>query len=579
MQLLLLGLFFLALPASGQQRGLKVVTRTPEGVLDLYDNSWAVVIGIDQYQKWPALQYAVKDARAVQDKLIGLGFPPANILFLADAQATKTRIELILGDELRRKVGENDRVFLYFAGHGQTEDLPGGKQEGYIVPVDGDKANLFSTCISMTSVRQFSERLAAKHVFYAIDACYSGLAFMRAGELDNQDQQYLRKVARFPARQLVTAGSAGEQVVEQGGHGAFTRNLLLALDGNADKYPPFGVLTGSELGAYLKPTVSLETNNAQTPQFGRLSGGEGEFLFVLSGADGTSASQTNQYQNQSKQYEDQIEKLKAQIEAEKRRQATEDSARAEAQRKQREAEALQQQLEALKRQQTQQQPQGKSSSTSSGGGGGEMVLVPAGEFVMGSNDEVRDEKPAHRLYLDAFFIDQYEVTNAQWNAYARATGKSTKSEPDDHPVVNATWGDARDYCQWAGKRLPTEAEWEKAARGTDRRTYPWGEGVDESKAHYGSGGTKPVGSYPAGVSPYGAYDMAGNVWEWVADWYDGKYYAQSPSRNPAGPSNGSARSIRGGSWADDTSYLSASGRDYGNPTSTFVSLGFRCAQD
>ena len=294
-----------------ETRGIKVVTRTPDGkVLKLYDNSWAVVIGINRYQKWPSLQYALNDAKAVRDKLVTLGFPKENIIVLTDAQATKDRIEQVLGDELPRKTGKNDRVFIYFAGHGQTEDLPGGKQEGYIVPVDGDQSNPFSTSISMTTVRQFSERMAAKHVFYAIDACYSGLALVRAGELNPKDRQYLQKVARFPARQLVTAGSAGEQVIEQGGHGAFTRTRLIALDGSADKFPPFGVLTGSELGNYLKPVVSVETNNAQTPQFGRLSAGEGEFMFVLEGGITEQVSAAEQAKAEAEAAKQEVERLR-----------------------------------------------------------------------------------------------------------------------------------------------------------------------------------------------------------------------------------------------------------------------------
>ena len=250
----ILGLcLLLVLPAWAQQnRGAgKVTTRTSTGeALNLYDNSWAVVIGVNKYQKWPSLQYAVNDAKAVRDKLVTLGFPEDNIVYLTDEQATKMKIERVLGDQLRRQVGENDRVFIYFAGHGQTEDLPGGKQEGYIVSVDGDKSDLFSTCISMADVRRFSERMAAKHVFYAIDACYSGLALVRAGEMDPKDRQYLQKVAQYPSRQLVTAGSAGEQVIERNGHGAFTNAMLIAMGGSADKFPPFGVLTGSELGNY-----------------------------------------------------------------------------------------------------------------------------------------------------------------------------------------------------------------------------------------------------------------------------------------------------------------------------------------
>ena len=202
---------------------------------------------------------------------------------MTDKEATKAKIERVLGDELRRSVKSNDRVFIFFAGHGQTESLPEGGQEGYLIPVDGDGDHLFSTCISMTTVRGFSDRLEAKHVFYAIDACYSGMALTRSGSMRGGDRLYLDRVARFRARQIVTAGRAGEQVVERGGHGIFTLAILMALDGNADKYAPFGILTGTELGTYLTSTVGTESRAAQTPQFGRLSAGEGEFLFYLPG--------------------------------------------------------------------------------------------------------------------------------------------------------------------------------------------------------------------------------------------------------------------------------------------------------
>jgi|GEM_PF-522118 len=205
---------------------------------------------------------------------------------------------------------------------------------------------------------------------------------------------------------------------------------------------------------------------------------------------------------------------------------------------------------------------------------GDMVIVPAGEFTMGSTPEQAEvafqackkyfsgcqkkwfdiEQPVHKVYLDAFQIDKYEVTNKQYSACVQ-TGKCSKNQkyygftdPKQPVVVN--WNQAKRFCEWAGKRLPTEAEWEKAARGTDGRTYPWGEGIDCGKANYSdceNAKTKPVGSYPSSASPYGAMDMAGNVWEWVADWYGENYYQSSPSRNPTGPSSGKDHVVRGGS--------------------------------
>lgn len=237
---------------------------------------------------------------------------------------------------------------------------------------------------------------------------------------------------------------------------------------------------------------------------------------------------------------------------------------------------------------------------------GEMVLVPAGEFWMGS-DEYDNEKPRHRIHLDAFYLDKYEVANAQFKAFIDARGyerqdlwspagwqwrgqqnviqpsywADSKWNEPKQPVVGVSWHEAEAFCRFAGKRLPTEAEWEKAARGTDGRKYPWGEQWDKSRANSGESGigrTVVVGSYPSGASPYGAHDVAGNVWEWVADWYDSGYYQRSPERNPRGPDSGSSRVLRGGSWNGGPILLRTANRNYYTPVYRRYDIGFRCAR-
>jgi formylglycine-generating enzyme required for sulfatase activity len=225
--------------------------------------------------------------------------------------------------------------------------------------------------------------------------------------------------------------------------------------------------------------------------------------------------------------------------------------------------------------------------------GMEMVGVPAGEFTMGSNKGRADEGPPHSVYLDAFYIDKFEVTNAQYRMCVNAGICVRPAKPEyydnldleQHPVVNVTRSWVKTYCGWAGKRLPTEAEWEKAARGTDGRTYPWGEGIDCEHAQYKDcgGQTVPVGSKPEGASPYGAQDMAGNVWEWVSDRYEEDYYQTSPESNPKGPETWSAWMdawvIRGGSWSEESAYVRSSYRSWYNPDAQYYNLGFRCVRD
>jgi len=210
--------------------------------------------------------------------------------------------------------------------------------------------------------------------------------------------------------------------------------------------------------------------------------------------------------------------------------------------------------------------------------------------VMGSQNGDADEAPVHKVYLTAYYIDRYEVANGEYRKFIKATGHRTPdfwTDPDlsapELPVVGVSWEDADAYCKWKGKRLPTEAEWEKAARGLDGGRWPWGNEFDPSRANlYGSADgfqfTAPVKSFPAGKSPFGVYNMAGNVWEWCADWYAEDYYANSPAKNPKGPARGQLRVIRGGSWDDTKAKLRVTNRYADYPTNSAYNLGFRCAK-
>lgn len=225
--------------------------------------------------------------------------------------------------------------------------------------------------------------------------------------------------------------------------------------------------------------------------------------------------------------------------------------------------------------------------------GAPMVLIPAGEFTMGSN-EVEDEQPIHQVHVDAFYMDKFEVTTERYAAFLKATqlapprhwNEVRRPQDGNRPVIGVTWFMADNYCRWAGKRLPTEAEWEKAARGTDGRTYPWGnEEPTNERGNFGkprwSGyeTLTPVDSFRAGNSPYGISDMAGNVWEWVADWYDLAYYQSSPPKNPKGPAHGESRSLRGSGWNYEGLLARSADRNHDDPTAGISSYGFRCAKD
>ena len=230
--------------------------------------------------------------------------------------------------------------------------------------------------------------------------------------------------------------------------------------------------------------------------------------------------------------------------------------------------------------------------------GAPMVLILGGEFWMGSPDGKgnEDEHPQHRVHLDAYYMDRFEVTVSRYAEFMQSAGwgapdfwgQVNTGKHGHLPVVGVDWHEAEAYCRWAGKRLPTEAEWEKASRGQDGRAYPWGnEPPTPRLANFGKGAAKnvyderlaPVESFEAGNSLYGLHHMAGNVWEWTADCYDGRFNAKSPQRNPTGPSNGTDKVSRGGAWGTDLANVRSALLVGLTPTTRGIEHGLRCAQD
>lgn len=271
---------------------------------------------------------------------------------------------------------------------------------------------------------------------------------------------------------------------------------------------------------------------------------------------------------------EQLEASRANVEREiqESEQATEESLRR--------IESLKQELEGLDEQRLGLQEQVNAK---------EMVPIEAGEFLMGDDEGPRDEQPQHSVLLNRYLIDRYPVTNQEYKMFVDVTGHRKPPhwtsgtyplEDAKHPVTNVSWNDAVAYAEWVGKRLPTEAEWEKASRGTQGQTYPWGDAFRKDNVNSSNdyGGTTPIDEFPGGASFYGVVDTVGNVLEWCSDWYYDEYYKVSPLDNPTGPQGGQYRVVRGGFYAENRMGVRCAARHYAPPSNMQEHIGFRCAR-
>ena len=586
--------------ALADKRDLTIMPKVAPGSVPIAGENWALLVGIDKYRdrEIPALGTAVKDAEAVRDLLSErYGFKADRVRTLFNEQATRVAIEGALY-RLGQQAGPNDSVFIYYAGHGQT-DIE--KVRGWWVPHDA-KADDPATFIKNASVRDEIAAMKAKHVYLVADSCFSGTLFAQSRSMPLLNDKFFARLYQSKSRWGLTSGM-NEPVADQGkgGHSIFAYFFLKVLRENEDPY-----LVPSHIYDQLAPLVGR--NAEQQPRSEPLQGAGdegGQFVFRLAaGAAVRQQPAASAGSSGSAELEAERQRLQAERdafarekrEADERAKLEAERRRIEEERKRFAEEQRQAELERKKIEEARVRPPGAPGQTGHeiiGKDGAPMLLVPAGEFLYRDNNQPLS-LPAQRLSLPAFYMDKFELTTSRYAKFLQETGREKPIKwnevslvsDGDKPVIGVTWHDADAYCRQYGKRLPTEQEWEKAARGTDGRQYPWGNEEPTSRhAKYGAvrngqfswngyATLATVESYESGRSPYGMYHMAGNVSEWTSSDHELRDSPLPPLVFKPG-----SKVYRGGAWYMTAFGLPSAHRFWLPPTARDIGLGFRCVQD
>ncbi len=596
----------------------------------IYKESHALVIGVSKYTNgWPVLEGVVSDVVAVGDALEENGFHVTAVM-----DPDKDELEEAFEQFIMNYGGNADnRLLFYFAGHGYTvKPKYGGNPLGYIVPKEApnpeksekDLKKFKRIAMSMQRIEEYALNIDAKHAIFIFDSCFSGTIF----DLSRSIPEHISYKTAKPVRQFITSGDADETVPDRS---IFRRQFIAALNGEADMDRD-SYVTGIELGEFLQKKVISYSNESQHPQYGKIRHphlDKGDFVFhvrahdlpthPLSKGPVKSSLDLSKYEKRGEwnkalagitaNYHKLLEMDKNGFTPATMITAWKDFINDPAvmqnnQYSQKDEEMRLKANERLsfwlarerhlaggmnKKVTFKNESNANSKEWVDTVTGMEFVFVDGGCYQMGDQfgDGYDSEKPVHEVCMDDFYIGKYEVTQGEWKSLM-GDNPSRFKHGDDYPVERVSWDDAREFIKRLNKktdgkyRLPTEAEWEFAARsggkkekwaGTSKESelgkYGWYDANSDKKTH-------PVGKKIA--NGIGLFDMTGNVWEWCSDWYSSDYYKKSPKDNPVGPSSGSVRVIRGGSWGSDPGGVRAAYRNGDTPGGRGGDLGFRLAR-